>query len=264
MAVGGASTVYRAVDTRLGRPVAVKVLTSAEHEPDCADRFDAEASLHAALHHPGLVPLLDAGHADGRGFLVMPLVEGPTLAELVRTGPVDPREVRRIGAAVAEALAYVHSLDVVHRDVKPANVLLDRRGRVFLADFGAARAPGKPPLVPPGMVIGTAGYLAPEQALGEEVSPAVDVFALGLVLLEALTGKPEYTGTALERAAAAVNRPPRIPAGVGSDWGLLLRALTERVPDRRPASGAVRTMLRDGTPPPPRQLGWAGGSMARR
>ena len=220
MAVGGASAVYRGMDLRLGRPVAVKVLSEAEHDPRCADRFDAEASLQAALNHPRLVPLLDAGHDAGHDFLVMPLVEGPTLADLVHTGPVDPREVRRIGSEIADALAYVHAQDVVHRDVKPANVLLDRRGRVFLADFGAAHAPGAAPLVPPGMVIGTAGYLAPEQAMGRQVSPACDVFALGLVLLEALTGVPEYTGSVLERAAAAVNRPPRIPedvAGPGVD-----------------------------------------------
>ncbi|NUR57709.1 MAG: serine/threonine protein kinase, partial [Catenulispora sp.] len=225
IALGGSAEVYEAVDTRLSRRVAVKLLLAADRGPDHVARFAEEARLLAAVGHPHLVPLLDAGLDDDRRYLVMPLIEGEDLARVIRRGPLPPPRVARVGAALAAALAHIHARGIVHRDLKPANVLMAPHGGIYLADFGIARAWDGPADTATGCVVGTAGYLAPEQARGRGAMPASDVFSLGLILLEALKGEPEYTGPPLERVAGVVHRPPRIPAGLPATWRALLAAM---------------------------------------
>jgi serine/threonine protein kinase len=172
----------------------------------------------------------------------MELVEGTTLGSRIARGPLDGDEVRRIGQELAEALAYAHDAGVVHRDVKPANVLLDPRGRAKLADFGIARLVGDTVRhTRTGTTIGTAAYLAPEQVQGEDVSGATDVYALGLVLLEALTGEQPFGGAPVEAAVARLHRDPEVPAG--DPHADLLRAMTARDPGQRPAAADVAAAL---------------------
>ncbi|MBW8805854.1 MAG: serine/threonine protein kinase [Catenulisporales bacterium] len=256
LAVGGASEIYEAVDVRLARPVAVKVLVPSAPGAEQAGRFAEEARLLAAVGHRHLIPLLDAGVDEGCRYLVMRLVRGTDLAGVLRRGPLPPTEVARIGTAMAAALAHIHARGIVHRDLKPANILIEPRGGIFLADFGIAHSWDGPNHTATGCIVGTAGYLAPEQARGLGASPASDVFSLGLVLLEALTGRQEYTGPAMERLAGVVNRPPRIPEGLSPQWRALLAAMLLREPDRRPpARNVVGLICQDGDPlgPPVRQ-----------
>ena len=179
---------------------------------------------------------------DGRPFIVTDLVEGPTLAERLEVGPLDPDEVLRIGARLADALAHVHRAGIVHRDLKPANVLLGADGP-RLADFGIARALDGTAVTGTGYVVGTAAYLAPEQVRGEWVGPEADVYALGLVLLESLTGRREYPGALVESATARLHRPPGIPTGLPFALDTALRAMTALDPADRPAAADVATML---------------------
>ena len=202
----------------------------------------------ATLHHPGLVALHDGGVEDGRPFIVTDLVEGPTLAERLETGPLDPDEVRRLGARLADALAHVHRGGIVHRDLKPANVLLGADGP-RLADFGIARAVDGTAVTGTGYVVGTAAYLAPEQVRGEWVGPEADVYALGLVLLEALTGRREYPGALVESATARLHRPPGIPDGLPSSLHTALQAMTALDPAARPTAGAGRGAAGGGVAP---------------
>ncbi|NUR59558.1 MAG: protein kinase [Catenulispora sp.] len=241
---GATAFVHEARDTLLERTVAVKVFRDVDLGDSRCERISEEVRILTALTHPHLLPLYDTGRdADGRRFLVMPLVRGTTLARLAARGPVPPHEVKRIGAALAEALSHIHARGVVHRDVKPSNVLLDHDGTPFLADFGFAHAEDGPALTATNCVVGTAGYLAPEQAAGAAVTPAADVYALGLVLLEALTGERAYRGTPLERAVANALKPPAIPARLGAGWLAVLRALTAREPSARPPAQRVPELL---------------------
>ncbi|MFL6114309.1 MAG: serine/threonine-protein kinase [Catenulispora sp.] len=255
LAVGGASEIYEALDVRLTRPVAVKLLVPSAPGGEQAGRFAEEARLLAAVGHRHLIPLLDAGVDDGCRYLVMRLVRGTDLAGELRRGPLPAARVAGIGTAMAAALAHIHARGIVHRDLKPANILVEPRGGIFLADFGIAHAWDGPNHTATGCIVGTAGYLAPEQARGLGASPASDVFSLGLVLLEALTGRQEYTGPPMERLAGVVNRPPRIPEGLSPRWRALLAAMLLREPDRRPpARNVVGLICQDGDPlgPPAR------------
>jgi serine/threonine protein kinase len=257
---GGMADVYRARDTLLGRDVAVKVFRDASPEERFDERQQSEISLLARLNHPGLVTIFDAGSGvvhDGwsRAFLVMELVTGPSLADrLDRGGPLSPAHTAIIGAHVTEALAYIHQAGVVHRDVKPANILLpggDRTGPfeawTKLTDFGIARLVEDAHLTSTGLLIGTPHYLSPEQAAGASPGPPTDVYALGLVILECLTGVRAYPGSALESAAARLYRDPEIPDSLGSAWIDLLAAMTRRDAADRPtaaeASVAFRTVI---------------------
>ena len=240
---GGVADVHRADDLVLDRAVAVKVLRdTADNETDRA-RFVAEARTVANLTHPGLVTVLDAGIGDSAAeqpFLVMELVEGRTLAARLEAGPCELTEVASVARQLAAAIAYAHERDIAHRDVKPANVLLSDSGTVKLADFGIARLIGDTVRhTRTGTAVGTAAYIAPEQVAGEDLTTALDVYSLGLVLLEMITGDRAFPGTPTEAALARLARPPEIPASVPPAWRELVSDMTARDPARRPTAAEV-------------------------
>jgi serine/threonine protein kinase len=239
---GGVAEVYRAVDERLERDVAVKVFRGDVAEE--LQRHEEEMRTLARLDHPSLVTVFDAGtDENGRPYLVMQLVEGTTLSDLLRDGPLPAGRTASIGAAVADALSYVHAQGLVHRDVKPANVLVAHDGRVALADFGIARLVDSAHVTRTGDVLGTPAYFAPEQIAGEAVGPLADVYALGLVLLECLTGRRAYDGTALESAMARLAAPPVIPQTLSATWRDLITAMTARQPTQRITAAQAAAVL---------------------
>ena len=240
---GGTAEVWQATDTSLDRVVALKLVTVA-HDESSARAAD-EARTLARLSHPSLVQVYDAGtDGSGRPWVVMEFVDGETLADALRRGPVPLQEVTEIGVAIAEALEHVHAAGLVHRDVKPANLLMGLGGRTKLTDFGIARLVDAAKVTSTGLMVGTASYLAPEQVAGEPVGPPADVYALGLVLLEALTGTREYSGPAVEAAMARLHRPPVVPPTLSAAWASLLTAMTARYAEERPTAADVAGVLR--------------------
>ena len=239
---GGTAEVWAATDTSLDRTVALKLVTVAHDES--AARAADEARTLAQLSHPNLVQVFDAGtDGAGRPWVVMEYVEGDTLGDAMRKGPLPVARVAEVGTAVADALAYVHSTGLVHRDVKPGNILLGRVPK--LTDFGIARLVDAAKVTSTGLMVGTAAYLAPEQVSGRPVGPEADVYALGLVLLEVLTGKREYDGPPVEAAMARLHRAPEIPTTLPPGWAGLLTAMTAVEPTQRPTAAQVATALRD-------------------
>ncbi|MHA7155274.1 serine/threonine-protein kinase [Arthrobacter sp. TMN-50] len=244
--VGGMAEVYRARDTRLGRDVAVKLF-----RPGAADgvsRGSDEARLLAGLHHPGLVRVLDMDSSEtssGSTYLVMELIEGPDLGSVLTGGPLPPASVRLAGWDVARTLAYIHQQGILHRDVKPSNILTrstEPESGVFgylLTDFGIARFFDAARQTATGQTVGTAAYLSPEQARGGVIGTSTDIYSLGLVLLESLTGARAYPGTSLESVVARLHRAPSIPTAFGPAWQSLLSRMTADNPDDRPTAGAV-------------------------
>lgn len=229
---GGMADVHRAMDTRLQRLVAAKVFRSATDELG-RKRFAEEARILAGLSHPGLVTVHDFSADEDELYLIMQLIEGGTLADVTEAGPMPPEDVADIGGKLADVLAHVHGNDVVHRDVKPTNVLIGNDGRAFLADFGVSRladAAGR--LTDSGMVVGTTTYMAPEQVSGGDVGFPADVYALGLVLLECVTGRVEYPGGP-DAAVARLVRPPQVPYGIPARLRRGLLAMLAADPARR-------------------------------
>ncbi|MDT7799111.1 MAG: eukaryotic-like serine/threonine-protein kinase [Actinomycetota bacterium] len=242
---GGTARAYRAYDLRLDREVAVKIYDRGAVALDQRRRL-REMSIQGSIAHPGVVALHDSGIEHGRTFLVMQLVEGENLAERLLGGPMTAAEVTALATGLTEALAHVHGLRVVHRDLKPANIFLSADGPL-IGDFGIAHALDTTHITGTGVIPGTAAYLAPEQVGGEPAGPAADVYALGLILLECLTGEREYQGTMVEAAMARLTRPPRIPDGLPPALAHTLRRMTQREPADRPAAAEVLRLLR--TPP---------------
>ncbi|MBW0115322.1 serine/threonine-protein kinase [Pseudonocardia abyssalis] len=240
--IGSSAVVRRGRDLHDGVRVAVKLFHPGGTLHDRRQQR-REMDALSRLDHPGLVGLRDGGTESGRPFVVTDLVEGPTLAEQIGLAPLPPEQVRRLGAELADALAHVHDGGIVHRDVKPANVLLGDGTHAHLADFGIAKALDGAAATETGMIVGTAAFLAPEQARGERVGPPADVYALGLVLLEALTGRREYPGRAAESATARLHRRPHVPDGLPNDLGGVLIAMTEDDPAARPTAAAVAAAL---------------------
>ncbi len=244
---GGMAEVYRATDTDTRREVAIKLLR--DPEPGHTQRFSNELDVHARLDHPRLVKLRGSGTHEGVPYLVLDLVHGPTLADQLADGPLGLERTLVAGHQVADALAHVHGMRVVHRDVKPSNIIFDARG-AHLADFGIARAAGTPSLTRTGQVVGSAPYLAPEHVEGKETGPPADVYALGLVLVECLTGRRCYTGGQVEAALSRLHRAPELPDDLPEWLRDVLTAMTARHPARRPTAAAVAESLRRRTADP--------------
>ena len=251
---GGMAKVFRAFDEALTRDVAIKLIPLADSNPEAVRRQRNETDVLASLNHHALVTLFDVGTTATRegehAYLVMEYVDGPTLRSMIDE-PMPAREVAEIGENIAEALHYTHGRGIVHRDIKPANILLadsampDRRYHAKLADFGIARLMGSAHLTSTGFIVGTASYLSPEQARGERVGGAADVYALGLVLLEALTGQQAYPGSSIETVVARLSSPPRIPGMLGRRWGELLQRMTAPEPASRPEPLEAAMALRE-------------------
>jgi len=239
---GGMADVYRAEDQLLGREVAIKVMRHVASNSNEDERFMAEARTLAGLDHPNLVTVLDVGTSEVSRYLVLELVEGSSLSRY-RGQAMDPMRVAAMGRDLADALSYVHRQGIVHRDIKPGNILLDD-DRVRLADFGIARSLSDGSQhTATGVTIGTAGYLAPEQVRGDEISPLVDIYALGLVLIEALTGERMYEGTPMVAALARLDNPPRIPAMLSDGWKEVLSSMTAFEPEDRATAFEVTQLL---------------------
>ena len=249
---GGMATVYRAQDEVLGRTVAVKMIRHRDDATASADRAHVEKAALASLSRPALVTLFDSRLEPGRAqYLVTEYIDGPTLAAVLARGSLPAPEVARIAADLAGALQTVHAAGLIHRDVKPSNILLRTPRRVgghwaaTLADFGIACAVGASRLTSPGVVLGTVAYMAPEQLRGAELTPAVDVYALGLVLIEALTGEPGYaSSTGVESALVRLSVPPTISDAVDARWRDLLTSMTSIEPADRPSAGEVEACIR--------------------
>ncbi|MEQ4498354.1 serine/threonine-protein kinase, partial [Nocardioides kribbensis] len=225
IATGGMGAVWRATDTTLGRTVAVKLLKSEyADDPSFRSRFETEARHAASLHHPHIAAVYDFGEAqsaDGSGvprpYLVMELVEGQPLSALLRPGqPMDPDVARDLVAQAADGLAAAHAAGIVHRDVKPANLLVTADRQVKITDFGIARAAQSVGLTQTGQVMGTPQYLSPEQARGTTATGVSDVYSLGVVAFECLAGRRPFQGdTPVTTALAHLNQPvPDLPAAV--------------------------------------------------
>lgn len=260
VAQGGMAEVWEAVDDILGRRVAVKVLHShLAADESFRERFRREAIAAARLAHPNVVATFDTGTDEGVTFIVMELVEGPTLRQILNeTGPMAPARIVHVGAQVADALHYAHRAGIVHRDVKPANILVCPDGRVKVADFGIAKAveesePDRPTpseaLTGTGSIIGTAQYLAPEQVDGRDVDGRTDVYALGVVLYEMVCGRPPFTGdTDMAVALKHITTNPPAPRSVraGVPRGLeetVLRAMAKAPEHRYQSADELRLAL---------------------
>jgi serine/threonine protein kinase len=245
---GGMGDVYRATDQVLARQVAVKLFRPDVSDEALDQRHESEARVLAGLNHPGLVSVYDIGTDDEQPFLVMELVEGETLADLIRRGPLAPAQVASLGGQLADSLQAIHDAGVIHRDIKPANVLVCGSDdgaalRTKLTDFGIARLVDGTRLTSTGLLIGTVQYLSPEQTVGGTVSLPSDVYALGLVLLECLTGRAAFPGVGIETAVVRLSRQPEIPAELGPRWAGVLGAMTAREPEQRPTAGEVASLL---------------------
>jgi len=258
------SVVYRAREASLGgRPVALKLLSpTLGADPDYRERFVREAGHAAAVEHPHLVPVYRAGVSEGRPFLAMRLVDGPDLRRLLDRGPLEPPRATSLLGQVARALDAVHRAGLIHRDVKPGNVLVttsdDGAEHGYLTDFGIARpATGHHTLTGPGQIVGTAAYLAPEQVAGDPVSPGTDVYALGCLLFECLTGQPPFhrdDARAVLHAHLVAPPPPvsalRPDLPTGLDQALAI-ALTKDPNARYPSCLALVQAAEDALARPP-------------
>ena len=267
IAAGGVGQVWRATDQVLQRPVAVKLLRPqySDH-PETLARFRTEARLAGSITHPGVAQVYDYGESGGP-YLVMELVDGPSLAKILDHGPLGPLRTADIIAQAAAGLEAAHRAGLVHRDIKPENLLLGPGGQVKITDFGIAHATGSAPLTGSGVVMGTTPYLAPERAIGGPGTAASDLYSLGIVGYECLTGSLPFDGTRIEIMASHVHRQlPQLPAEVPPELADLINLMAAKDPAQRPANAAVVAeyagQLRDamiaGRPPSPTAMALSG------
>ena len=272
---GGMAVVYRAVQQPLGREVALKALSSELFQDDgFVKRFETEAKTLAKLDHPNILPIYDFELNEGVAYLTMPLIRGGTLRDILNRGPLDTLAAWRYLREIGDGLQHAHDAGIVHRDLKPTNVLIHADGRAMLADFGLARGAGQPThLTTIGLAIGTPGYMAPEQVMGHDVDKRADIYAMGVLCFEMLTGRLPFIGSnRMEVAYSTVNAP--IPSAVKLNAALPdeidqllgkvlakdpaqrpqsvkdLLAQMARLPQRRPAAGAPAAIPAVGTAPP--------------
>ncbi len=254
---GGMATIFRALDTQLGREVAVKLLRPEYlRDPDFGSRFRQEAQNAASLSHPNVVTVYDYGEDPSGPYIVMEYVDGEDLATILRrNGPLPPTQAARVTAAVARALEAAHARGIVHRDVKPGNVLIGRDGRVKVVDFGIARAIAEAQMTLPGTTLGSVHYFSPEQARGESATAGSDVFALGIVLYELLVGSRPWEGdsaaaVALARLSGPVPDPALVRPALPPDIAAITRKALALAPEDRFASaGAMADALERTIPP---------------
>jgi eukaryotic-like serine/threonine-protein kinase len=253
IAAGGVGQVWRAADLLLDREVAVKLLRPeyADH-PDTLERFRAEARHAGSLTHPCVARVYDYGSAGPAipPYLVMEYVNGPSLADMLAVDPVHPVLALDVAAQAAAGLDAAHRIGLVHRDIKPGNILIGADGLVKITDFGIAHAAGSAPITGPGLVMGTTQYMAPERIAGGQATPASDLYALGILIYECLTGLPPYDGGTAEVMAGHLYLPmPPLPAGVPPELDELITRLTAKDPAARLSDAAevaaIATRLRD-------------------
>jgi ABC-type transport system substrate-binding protein/serine/threonine protein kinase len=250
---GGMGVVYRARDPMLNREVAVKLLATTELTPEIEERFQREAQIVAQMDHPGIVPIYDVGRHDGSLFFVMPLVDGTTLRRILYDGSLRLGEVLDIATQVADALDYSHSRGVVHRDIKPENIMVarDESGtlRIRVMDFGLAHATTENRLTKTGTLVGTVTYLSPEQVTAHAFDGRSDIYSLGTVMYECLTGEAPFTGEVQSVLYRIVHEIPQPPRSLGSEireelQNIILQCL-EKDPGRRPQkAGQLSEALR--------------------
>jgi serine/threonine protein kinase len=254
LARGGSSLVYRGLDQTLARDVAIKVFSAGV---DLA-RYNDELRLLASLSHHGVVSIVDAGMdsstpTDPRPFLVMELIQGKTVRDTLKQRSLSVREIGEIGYEVAEALDYVHTRGVIHRDITPSNIMLtdygsvSSRSRARITDFGIAVDATYTPSETD-QVTGTAAYVSPEQVKNVPLTAATDIYSLGLVMLECFTEVRAFPGEVVESALARITKDPEIPRSIDKPWRHLLAQMTQREPFDRPSAAevaqAVRALLR--------------------
>ncbi|MCB0954254.1 MAG: Stk1 family PASTA domain-containing Ser/Thr kinase, partial [Microthrixaceae bacterium] len=254
LARGGMAQVYLARDRSLDRPVAIKELVPEfATDPSFVERFRREAQAAANLAHPNIVGVYDWGTQDGTYFIVMEYIDGPSLSQVIRRdGPLHPRRAMELASEVAGALGFAHSRGVVHRDVKPGNVLLTGSGQSKVTDFGIARALSSPDedLTQAGSVMGTATYFSPEQAQGQPVDPRSDLYSLGVVLYEMVTGRAPFTGDSpLAIAYKHVQDQPAPPSSIIPDLpvgvdAIVMKLLSKRPDDRYASAEDLRADIR--------------------
>jgi serine/threonine protein kinase len=266
---GGMGEVYRARDTKLKREIAIKILPDAfSRDPERISRFQREAELLASLNHPNIAAIYDLEEENGSRFLILEFVDGQTLADRLRQGPIPVEEALKIALQIAEALEAAHERNVIHRDLKPANIKITREGAVKVLDFGLAKAfavesidptlansPTQMPTSTPGMILGTTAYMSPEQASGTAVDRRTDIFAFGVVLYEMLSGQPAFPGDSAAAILAAVIRAEpdwqKLPANTPAGIRRLLRRCLQKDRNRRlQTAGDARIEIDEATHEP--------------
>jgi len=250
---GGMGTVWRADDDMLGRAVAIKEVRPAGPRPDSSDtasvamraRILREARAAARLDHPSVVTIYDVLQVDGELFIVMELLDTPNLAELIREeGPLAPERAARIGLGILEVLEAAHRSGIVHRDVKPSNIMVLRGDRVKLTDFGIASLQGDPKLTGAHEFLGSPGYTSPEQVAGEPIGPAADLWSLGATLYFAVEGQPPFRRDGVLPTLAAVIDSAPDPMSHGGEIEPVIRSLLAKPPQDRPTHNALRRSLK--------------------